>query len=284
MVAVGALSSNRRWPRIAQWGWVAMGVKQLLDLSGRTALVTGGSRGLGLQIAEALGEMGARVALVARKRDELDAAVTHLATTQNIEAVPLVCDLSDALAIPPMVARAEGIVGPIDILVNNAGATWGAATVDLPLAAWQKVIDLNLTAMFLVTQEVGRRSMVPRREGKVINVASVLGLGGGSGHDRRPATLAYSTSKGGVVNFTRALAVEWGRHNINVNAIAPGLFPTRMTTGILKMMGDDAPKQAPLRRVGGPEDLKGMVAVLASDAGRFITGQIVAIDGGVTAM
>jgi NAD(P)-dependent dehydrogenase (short-subunit alcohol dehydrogenase family) len=265
-------------------GWVAMGVKQLLDLSGRTALVTGGSRGLGLQIAEALGEMGARVALVARKRDELDAAVTHLATTQNIEAVPLVCDLSDALAIPPMVARAEGIVGPIDILVNNAGATWGAATVDLPLAAWQKVIDLNLTAMFLVTQEVGRRSMIPRREGKVINVASVLGLGGGSGHDRRPATLAYSTSKGGVVNFTRALAVEWGRHNINVNAIAPGLFPTRMTTGILKMMGDDAPKQAPLRRVGGPEDLKGMVAVLASDAGRFITGQIVAIDGGVTAM
>ena len=261
-----------------------MGVKQLLDLSGRTALVTGGSRGLGLQIAEALAEMGARVALVARKRDELDAAVAHLATTHNIDAVPFVCDLSDPVAIAPMVARAEAALGPIDILVNNAGATWGAATVELPLAAWQKVIDLNLTAMFLVTQEVGRRSMIPRHQGKVINVASVLGLGGGSSHDRRPATLAYSTSKGGVVNFTRALAVEWGRHGINVNAIAPGFFPTKMTKGILEMMGEDAANQAPLRRVGGPEDLKGLVAVLASDAGRFITGQIVAVDGGVTAM
>src|SRR6478672_8047500 len=260
-----------------------MGVTQLLDLSGRTALVTGGSRGLGLQVAEALGEMGARVALVARKGDALDAAVAHLAT-QNIEAVPLVCDLSDAPAIAPMVARAERTVGPMDILVNNAGATWGAATVELPLAAWQKVIDVNLTAMFLVTQEVGRRSMVPRRQGKVINVASILGLGGGSSHDRRPATLAYSTSKGGVVNFTRALAVEWGRYNINVNAIAPGFFPTKMTKGVLEMMGDDAANQAPLRRVGGPEDLKGLVALLASDAGGFITGQIIAIDGGVTAM
>jgi len=261
-----------------------MGVKQLLDLSGRTALVTGGSRGLGLQIAEALGEMGARVALVARKRDELDAAVAHLATTQGIDAVPFTCDLSAPPAIAPMVARVEAALGPIDVLVNNAGTTWGAATVDLPLAAWEKVIDLNLTAMFLVTQEVGRRSMIPRRQGKVINVASVLGLGGGSGRDRRPATLAYSTSKGGVVNFTRALAVEWGPHNINVNAIAPGFFPTKMTKGVLEMMGDDVAGEAPLGRLGGPEDLKGLVAVLASDAGRFITGQIVAIDGGVTAM
>jgi NAD(P)-dependent dehydrogenase (short-subunit alcohol dehydrogenase family) len=224
------------------------------------------------------------VALVARKRDELDAAVAHLATTQGIDAAPFACDLSDPPAIAPMVARAEAALGPIDILVNNAGATWGAATVDLPLTAWEKVIDLNLTAMFLVTQEVGRRSMVPRRQGKVINVASVLGLGGGSGRDRRPATLAYSTSKGGVVNFTRALAVEWGPHNINVNAIAPGFFPTKMTKGVLEMMGDDVAGEAPLGRLGGPEDLKGLVAVLASDAGRFITGQIVAVDGGVTAM
>jgi len=259
-------------------------VKALLDLSGRTALVTGGSRGLGLQIAEALGEMGARVALVARKRDELDAAVAHLASAHGISALPLACDLAQPSAIPPMVADVEATLGPIDILVNNAGATWGAATVDLPLAAWEKVVNLNLTAMFLVTQEVGRRSMVPRRQGKVINVASILGLGGGGGDAKRPATLAYSTTKGGVVNFTRALAVEWGPHNINVNAIAPGFFPTKMTQGILEMLGDDAANAAPLKRVGGPEDLKGLVAVLASDAGAFITGQIVAIDGGVTAM
>jgi gluconate 5-dehydrogenase len=259
-----------------------MGVKQLFDLHGRTALVTGGSRGLGLQIAEALGELGARVALVARKREELDAAIARLATA-GIDGAAIVCDLSDAAAIPPMVDEAERALGAIDILVNNAGATWGAASVDLPLAAWQKVVNLNLTAMFVVTQEVGRRSMVPRRRGKIVNEASILGLGGGSVDDRRPATLAYNTSKGGVVNFTRALAVEWGRHNVNVNAIAPGFFPTKMTRGVLEIIGDDAAKRTPLRRVGGSEDLKGVVALLASDAGAFITGQVIAVDGGVTA-
>ena len=259
-----------------------MGVKQLFDLHGRTALVTGGSRGLGLQMAEALGELGARIALVARKRDELDAAVAQLSAA-GVAAMAMACDLSDVAAIAPLVEDAERALGPIDILVNNAGATWGAATVDLPLAAWQKVINLNLTAMFAVTQEVGRRSMVPRRQGKIVNVASTRGLGGGSGDDRQPATLAYNTSKGGVVNFTRALAVEWGRYNINVNAIAPGYFPTKMTRGILEMIGDDAAKRAPLQRIGGAEDLKGIVALLASDAGAFITGQIIAVDGGVTA-
>jgi gluconate 5-dehydrogenase len=261
-----------------------MGVKQLFDLDGRAALVTGGSRGLGLQIAEVLVELGARVALVARKRDELDAAVAHLAQALSGDAVPIACDLSDASAIPSMVAGAEAVLGPIDILVNNAGATWGASTVDLPLTAWRKVVDLNLTATFLVTQEVGRRSMIPRRRGRIINVASILGLGGGRADDGRPATLAYSTTKGGVVNFTRSLAVEWGRHNITVNAIAPGFFPTKMTKGILETAGDAVTNQAPLGRLGGPEDLKGVVALLASDAGAFITGQIVAVDGGVTAI
>jgi NAD(P)-dependent dehydrogenase (short-subunit alcohol dehydrogenase family) len=259
-----------------------MSVKQLFDLHGRTALVTGGSRGLGLQMAEALGELGARVALVARKRTELDTAVGELRTA-GVDAVAIACDLSDAGAIAPMVDEAERALGPIDILVNNAGATWGASTLDLPLDAWLKVINLNLTATFVVTREVGRRSMVPRRQGKIINVASILGLGGGGLDPRRPATLAYNTSKGGVVNFTRALAVEWGPHNINVNAIAPGFFPTKMTKGLLEMIGDDAAKRAPLQRMGGPEDLKGVVVLLASDAGAFITGQIIAVDGGVTA-
>jgi gluconate 5-dehydrogenase len=261
-----------------------MTVKALLDLTGRTALVTGGSRGLGLQIAEALCELGARVALVARKEDELAAAKAHLAATLGADAVTLACDLADIQAIAPMVARAHDTLGPIDILVNNAGATWGAATADLPLEAWHKVIHLNLTAMFLVTQEVGRRSMLPRRQGRVVNVASILGLGGGHPEERRAPTLAYNTSKGGVVNFTRSLAVEWGRYNVNVNAIAPGFFPTKMTRGVLEAMGDELAQRAPLQRMGGPEDLKGIVAVLASDAGAFITGQIVAVDGGVTAM
>jgi gluconate 5-dehydrogenase len=258
-----------------------MGVRQLFDLAGRTALVTGGSRGLGLQIAEALAEMGARVALVARKPDELDEAITHLQTQFGTQAVAMACDLADAGAIPPMVERTLEQLGAIDILVNNAGTTWGAPTVDHPLDAWRKVVDLNLTAMFVVTQEVGRRSMIPRGRGRIINVASIRGLGGGN--DGGTPTLAYNTTKAGVVNFTRALAVEWGRHNINVNAIAPGLFATKMTRRLIEILGDEAASRAPLRRLGGAEDLKGVAALLASDASAFITGQIIAVDGGVTA-
>jgi len=257
-----------------------MGVRQLFEVGGRVALVTGGSRGLGLQIAEALAEMGANVALAARKRDELDRAVRHLTSRFGVRAIGLVCDMANTDAIAPMVEQAIDALGPIDILVNNAGATWGAATLDHPLEAWRKVVDLNLTAMFVVTQEVGRRAMVPRRCGKVINVASIAGLRGG---EQRPATLGYNTTKGGVVNFTRALAVEWAPYGINVNAIAPGLFPTKMTKGLIAMMGDEAASRAPLKRVGGPEDLKGAALLLASDAGAFITGQIIAVDGGVTA-
>ena len=258
-----------------------MSVRKLLDLSGRVALVTGGSRGLGLQMAEALGEMGARVALTARKRDELDQACAHLKGL-GIEALPLVCDMSNAAAIPPMVEEAARL-GPIDILVNNAGTTWGADMIEHPLEAWKKVMDLNLTAMFVTSQEVGRRSMVPRRRGKIINIASVLALVGG-GDPGRPGTIGYNTSKGGVISFTRALAGEWARHDIRVNAIAPGFFPTKMTKGLMELMGERVASKAPLNRVGGPEDLKGITLVLASDAGAFITGQTIAVDGGYTAI
>jgi gluconate 5-dehydrogenase len=183
-----------------------------------------------------------------------------------------------------MVERAISALGPIDILVNNAGTTWGAATVEHPLDAWQKVVNLNLTAMFVTSQEVGKRCMVPRKRGKIINIASILGLIGG-GDAERPGTIAYNTTKGGVVNFTRSLAAEWAPHNINVNAIAPGFFPTKMTQGLRQMLGDDRlAKRAPLNRMGGPEDLKGITVLLASDACAFITGQIVAVDGGVTAV
>jgi gluconate 5-dehydrogenase len=259
-----------------------MGVRKLFDLGGKVALVTGGSRGLGLQMAEGLGEMGARVALTARKRGELDQAVSHLKAL-GIDAIALECDMSRAAAIAPAVEQIVATLGPIDILVNNAGTTWGAATVEHPLEAWQKVIDLNLTAMFVVSQEVGRRCMVPRRSGKVINIASILGLVGG-GDPGRPGTIAYNTSKGGVISFTRALAAEWAQYNINVNAIAPGFFPTKMTKGIMEMLGDQVATKAPLNRVGGPEDLKGITALFASDACAFITGQVIAVDGGVTAV
>ena len=257
-----------------------MSVRALFDLTGKVALVTGGSRGLGLQMAEALGEMGARVALTARKADELEAAKLHLGV-MGIEAFPIVCDMGNTAAIAPAVEKAIAALGTIDILVNNAGTTWGAAAVDHPIEAWKKVVDLNLTAMFVASQEVGKRCMVPRRKGKIINIASILGMVG-TADTTRPGTIAYAASKGGVINFTRALAAEWAQYDINVNAIAPGFFPTKMTKGLQEIMGDKAASKAPLNRVGGPEDLKGLVVLLASDACSFITGQIIAADGGAT--
>jgi len=254
-------------------------VRKLLDLTGKIALVTGGSRGLGLQIAEALGEMGAKLAIAARKPEELEHACEHLAG-QRFEALALACDISRPEAIEPMVSKLIERHGRVDILVNNAGATWGAPAEDHPLEAWQKLVNLNLTGNFLVTQAVGKRSMIPNRYGRIINVASIAGLRGNPVGMLK--TLAYNTTKGGLVNFTRALAAEWGEYNITVNAIAPGFFPSKMTRASLATLGEKIIAHSPLHRLGDGEDLKGVVALLASDASRHITGQIIAVDGGAS--
>lgn len=255
-----------------------MSLAKLQDLTGRVALITGGSRGLGLQMAEVLGELGAKVAITARKPDELAAAAAHLKSL-GIEAFPVVCDMGQLATIAPMVEAVIGALGPIDILVNNAGTSWGAATTEHSLDGWNKVITLNVTAIFVVTQEVGRRCMVPRRSGKVINIASIQGLTGT--YPESVPTLAYNTSKGAVVNMTRTLANEWAPLGINVNAIAPGYFPTKMTAQLDENV---TAHMAPMQRGGGPEDLKGVTALFASDACAFITGQTLAVDGGVTAV
>jgi gluconate 5-dehydrogenase len=169
--------------------------------------------------------------------------------------------------------------GAIDILVNNAGATWGAPAEEYPDEAWRKVMTLNIDAMFHLSREVGRRSMIARGSGKIINVASIAGLYGGPPDMH---TIAYNTSKGAAVNFTRALASEWGRYNINVNAVCPGFFPTKMARGILDRIGDRVIKSTPLQRLGGDEDLKGVVIFLASEAARHVSGQCIAVDGGVS--
>ena len=256
-----------------------MGVKNLLDLNGRVALVTGGSRGLGLQIAEALGEMGAKLALTARKKDELTNATEHLASL-GVSSQAFVCDLGKREAIPPVVDQILKKFGKVDILVNNAGATWGAPAEEHPLEAWDKLVNLNLTGAFVVTQLLGAMSMIPARWGRIINIASVAGL---IGQDPRIVrTIAYNTTKGGLVNFTRALAAEWGQHGITVNAICPGFFPSKMTRATLGTTGELVRDWTPTKRLGNDEDLKGLAVLLASEASRHITGQAIAVDGGAT--
>lgn len=257
-------------------------IQQLFDLKGKTALVTGGSRGLGLQIAEALGEQGATLVLSSRKQSDLDEAVAHL-KSRGIEASAIAADVSRESAIGPLVQEAMKRLGHIDILVNNAGATWGAPAEDHPAEAWDKVMNLNIRSIFLLSQAVGKLSMIPRKYGRIINVASIAGLSG-NGPDSMQ-TIAYNTSKGAVVNFTRTLAGEWGRHGITVNALAPGFFPSKMTRGLLEQRGEDSlARRAPLQRIGDDEDLKGAALLFASDAGKHITGQILAVDGGVSAV
>ena len=258
-----------------------MSVKKMFDLSGKTALITGGSRGLGLQMAEALGEMGARVAITARKEAELEQAAAHLSET-GIESLTVVNDLQVAESVKPMVESVLEEFGQIDILINNAGAAWGAAAEDHPLDAWHKVINLNLTAIFLLSQTVGKLSMLPRKYGKIINIASIAGLVG-----TEPGfmpTIAYNASKGGVVNFTRSLGAEWATHNITVNAIAPGVFPSKMSKGMIDRAEQYIMSQTPMKRLGSDEDLKGLTVLLASDASAYITGQIIAVDGGYTSI
>jgi len=256
--------------------------QQLFNLTGKIALVTGGSRGLGMQIAEALGEQGAQIVLSSRKQSDLDEAVAHL-KERGIEASAIAADLSQESAVGPLVAEAMKRLGHIDILINNAGASWGAPAEDHPIEAWDKVMNLNIRSIFLLSQAVGKLSMIPRKYGRIVNVASIAGLAGNGPGSMQ--TIAYNTSKGAVVNFTRTLAGEWGVYGITVNALAPGFFPSKMTKGLLEKLGkEDLAKQTPLQRIGDDEDLKGAALLFASDAGKHITGQILAIDGGVSAV
>lgn len=253
---------------------------KLFDLTGQVALVTGGSRGLGLQMAQALGQAGARVMLTARKAQELDAAASVL-RSQGITAHTVAADSSDPEQIREVVDQTVQQLGAIDILINNAGATWGAPAEDHPLHAWDKVMNLNVRSLFLYAQAVAKASMLPRKHGRIINIASIAGLAGSLDMQ----FIAYGTSKGAVVNFTRTLAGEWGPHGITVNALAPGFFPSKMTQATLAEYGvDRLAASAPLRRLGDDDDLKGATLLFASAAGKHITGQILAVDGGVSAV
>jgi len=256
-------------------------MNSLFDLTGKCALITGGSRGLGLQIAEAFGGAGATLVLVARKRQDLDDAVSAFAD-RGVEAHGIAADLRDPESIAALVDETIDRCGAIDILVNSAGATWGAPAEEHTMENWSKVMETNVTGAFLLSQAVVRRSFLPRAAGTIINVASIEGLRGH--HHAMTGTVAYNTSKGALVNLTRALAGEWGVKGIRVNALAPGYFPTAMTRGTLDALGERLLDEIPLARFGGARDLMGPALLLASDAGAYINGHILVVDGGMTAI
>ena len=254
-------------------------VQKLFDLSGKTALITGGSRGLGLQMAHALGEAGARIMLSSRKADDLEEAAAELQAA-GIDARWIAADCSREEDTRRLADETLQRMGAVDILVNNAGASWGAPAESHPVEAWDKVMNLNVRGYFILSQQIAHGYMNPKKTGRIINIASIAGL---NGNPPEMSTLAYNTSKTAVIGFTKTLAAEWGKYNINVNAICPGFFMTKMATKLIQSIGEEKmANAAPLRRLGDDEDLKGLTLLYASDAGKHITGQWLAVDGGVS--
>jgi gluconate 5-dehydrogenase len=252
-------------------------VQQLFDLTGKTAIVTGGGTGLGRQIAAALAESGADVVVCARNAERCESAAAELEAL-GVRALGLGCDVRDAESIQSVVTRTVETFGRVDILVNNSGTSWGASPEDMPLAGWQKVIDVNLTGAFLFSQAVGRELIRQGEGGKLINIASVAAFRGAD-----PAAMdavAYNVSKAGLVALTIDLAVKWAPHRICVNAIAPGWFPSGMSETVLERSGELLRSRIPLGRFGGADDLKGAAVFLASPASDFVTGATLPVDGG----
>ena len=255
-----------------------MHTRQLFDLSGRVAIVTGGSVGLGRQMAQGLAEMGANVVLCARKKERCEAAAEELRKL-GVKSVALGCDVKDPASVKDVVDATVAEFGRIDVLINNAGIAWGAPVEEMRLEHWNKVLETNLTGTFLFSQAAGK-VMIGQRKGKIINIASVAGIRGAPPEFQ---AIGYHASKGGVIAFTKDLACKWGVHNIQVNAIAPGWFPTNMSQVVIERNKDYFLQRIPARRFGGDDDLKGAAVYLASSASDYVTGDVLVVDGGQTA-
>jgi NAD(P)-dependent dehydrogenase (short-subunit alcohol dehydrogenase family) len=255
-----------------------MNTRKLFDLTGRVAIITGGSVGLGRQMAEGLAEMGASLVLCARKKERCEQAAKELQSI-GVETLALGCDVKDPASIRSVVEAAISKFGRIDVLINNAGTSWGAPVEEMRLEHWNKVIETNLTGTFLFAQAVGK-CLVNQGKGKIINIASVAGIRGAPPDFQ---AIGYHASKGGVITFTKDLACKWGIHNIQVNAIAPGWFPTNMSAAVIEKNKEAFLKNIPLGRFGNEDDLKGAAVFLASDASNYVTGHVLVVDGGQTA-
>lgn len=253
-------------------------LKDIFDLSGKVALVTGGSRGLGKEMAEGLAEAGASLMLLARREQWLNSAVEEF-RDHGFRCEGTICDVADPEDVRRTVERTIEEFGQIDILINNAGVTWGAPAEDMPLDKWNMVIQINLTGAFLFSQRVGRE-MLKRKSGNIINVASIAGLLGTMEEGQH--IVGYVAAKGGIIAMTREFAAKWARRGIRVNAIAPGFFPSRMTEKTLEQAQAQIEAAVPMGRIGGEGELKGVAVFLASAASGYITGQTIVVDGGST--
>lgn len=252
-------------------------ITELFSLKDRVAIVTGGSRGIGLEMAEGLAEAGASLMLCARRDEWLTPAISEL-RARGIRTEGHLCDVAKAADVLAVVDKTMSVFGKVDILVNNAGVTWAAEPQDMPLDKWQKVVDINLTGAFLFAQAAGRE-MLKRQFGRIINIASIAGLHAAV---HGPHYAPYAATKAGLMGLTRELAASWGRQNIRVNAIAPGFFHSRLADGAIAMTEPAIKATSPIPRVGDAGELKGVAVFLASDASNYITGQTIVVDGGRT--
>ena len=254
-------------------------VKELFSLQGRVSIVTGGATGLGLQMATGLAEAGSHVVICSRKLENCEQAAAGIEQL-GVKALAAACDVTKPDQVEALKDATLRKFGRVDVLVNNAGKAWVAPAEDMPLERWQQVMDLNVTAPFICSQIFGRE-MIKAKKGSIINIASIAGL---RGRDPKAYdSVVYSTSKGALVNFTRDLAVKWAKHNIRVNAICPGFFVTPLNRVLYERNKENIDRRIPLGHVGGPDDLKGIAVLLASDASSFMTGTVIPVDGGTVA-
>jgi NAD(P)-dependent dehydrogenase (short-subunit alcohol dehydrogenase family) len=256
---------------------MAKTIKELFDLTGKTAIVTGGSRGLGREMAEGLAEAGASLMLCARREEWLNETLEEF-RGRGFAAEGKICDVSNAGDIQAVVNETIEKFSKVDILINNAGISWGAMPEDMPLEKWQKVLDVNLTGCFLFAQAVGRE-MLEKENGSIINIASVSGI---TSSANGPFYAGYAASKAGLIGLTRELAASWGRKGIRVNAIAPGFFHSRLADKVIDIYERSIQETNAIPRIGSEGELKGAAVFLASDASSYVTGQTIVVDGGMT--
>ena len=252
-------------------------ISELFSLAGRVAIVTGGSRGIGQEMAEGLAEAGAALMLCARRDEWLRPTLAEM-RGRGFRVEGMLCDVAKPADVQAVVDKTVSAFGTVDNLVNNAGVTWAAEPEEMPLDKWQKVVDINLTGAFLFAQAAGRE-MLKKEWGRIINIASIAGTHA-SVHG--PHYAPYAATKAGLIGLTRELAATWGRKNIRVNAIAPGFFHSRLADGAIAMTEPSIKATSPIPRVGNAGELKGVAVFLAADASNYITGQTIVVDGGRT--